>query len=832
MDVSAGSNRPGASRPATCVRVFIGGFPNDYEKRDVMALFEAFDIGWEKVIMLRPQVKTVSSCASVVMQKRFVEPALEAFEGMQVEGYHDAIRIAVADGSQKRGVELSASSTGTYTEADHQKEPEADGHLPDIISSHPLEPRQPHDALTGPGPYDANGSAIGYFQSQQSPAPAAAEQSSVLPHISHEQYVAYEGPPATEGFHLETAPLLHPTYDETHGVRGQDPLRVEASHGSSKPPSAFPPAQFTQPRAEMPFVGRSTPQAHTHSIQGYAYREHIPIGRPVEEEPAAIFGEAVVNSGMASAVRAVDHHRNHLPSTSILRESANDMSLHYGDRDRHNLSHFADNHGDFVPVPAPVGTQVDAFHGAAPDCVYPHEHSANDKYSLSHVPPPPPTTAPAPNDTLEVPVKMGHPDEAIPPPPPPPPLPVDPNSRAIYFQVYEDPSKELNVSILSEVVSRYGTPLKIKIEQKGRSLFSQGWIIMSSHEEALDCIKNLNGKSIFEDTMHLTMEHSKRADVDIPANNDLEWDYTTGTGTVLLLAGMTDARDAETCEMLFSISSIQCLLGVYGDVMRVKVIKVATGGERGDPQGQALVQLRTADAVTNATEKLHGCPAYGAKLRVVRSSNKNRLVPSNTEDPYYRESLNGPHRFGLNYPREELFKNTHPPSTSLFLDNLPARFWTEGDSVVDEALLEPFSEFRALGAGVVEQENTASDADPQQPGRKRKIAVMYRGVVDFAEIQDAVAALIHFHDTSLQPGEDKISVTFSNYAFNPAKHPLNWVGKNRQPVAEQPHKAKSKPSRGAPDRDKKNNGKGGKDREKGRLQGADAKRPKKARHTN
>eukprot|EP00659_Diplonema_papillatum_P001028 gene1028-1578_t len=99
---------------------------------------------------------------------------------MQVEGYHDAIRIAVADGSQKRGVELSASSTGTYTEADHQKEPEADGHLPDIISSHPLEPRQPHDALTGPGPYDANGSAIGYFQSQQSPAPAAAEQSKTM----------------------------------------------------------------------------------------------------------------------------------------------------------------------------------------------------------------------------------------------------------------------------------------------------------------------------------------------------------------------------------------------------------------------------------------------------------------------------------------------------------------------------------------------------------------------------------------------------------------------------------------------------------------------------
>uniref|UniRef100_A0A8C1PK10 Polypyrimidine tract-binding protein 1 n=1 Tax=Cyprinus carpio TaxID=7962 RepID=A0A8C1PK10_CYPCA len=171
------------------------------------------------------------------------------------------------------------------------------------------------------------------------------------------------------------------------------------------------------------------------------------------------------------------------------------------------------------------------------------------------------------------------------------------------------------------------------------------------------------------------------------------------------------------------------LVGVYGDVMRVKILF--------NKKENALVQMSDGTQAQLAMSHLNGQKLYGKALRVTLSKHTTVQLPreGHEDQGLTKDYSNSPlHRFKK--PGSKNYSNIFPPSSTLHLSNIPP-------SVTEDHLRGLF-----LTSGAVVKAFKFFQKD-------RKMALIQLGSVD-----EAIESLIKFHNHDL--GENHhLRVSFS-----------------------------------------------------------------------
>jgi len=191
-------------------------------------------------------------------------------------------------------------------------------------------------------------------------------------------------------------------------------------------------------------------------------------------------------------------------------------------------------------------------------------------------------------------------------------------------------------------------------------------------------------------------------------------------GSVLLVRGLPE--DKVSPDMLFT------LFGVYGDVIRVKIVY--------NRRSNAMIQFANPAHAQQARANLDQVPFMGRQIAVNFSKNAEVLIPSNpklSSDLAKDYSSSPLHRYRLPHSKNE--QHISPPSNQLFISSLP-------DSVTVDEVRAFFSQ----------DEHKVSEA--RIFGDKKKMAV-----VTYPGIAEAVDALIRFHNAKF--GERYVKVSFS-----------------------------------------------------------------------
>uniref|UniRef100_A0A4W5P6Y2 Polypyrimidine tract-binding protein 1 n=1 Tax=Hucho hucho TaxID=62062 RepID=A0A4W5P6Y2_9TELE len=195
----------------------------------------------------------------------------------------------------------------------------------------------------------------------------------------------------------------------------------------------------------------------------------------------------------------------------------------------------------------------------------------------------------------------------------------------------------------------------------------------------------------------------------------------TGGNCVLLLSNLNPERVTPQCLFI--------LFGVYGDVMRVKILF--------NKKENALIQMSDGTQAQIAMSHLNGQRLHGTALRVTLSKHTNVQLPreGHEDQGLTKDYSNSPlHRFKK--PGSKNYSNIFPPSATLHLSNIPP-------SVVEDDLKMLFA---SSGAMVKAFKFFQKD---------RKMAL-----VQMDSVEEAIEALIKFHNHDL--GENHhLRVSFS-----------------------------------------------------------------------
>jgi hnRNP-L/PTB/hephaestus splicing factor len=179
-----------------------------------------------------------------------------------------------------------------------------------------------------------------------------------------------------------------------------------------------------------------------------------------------------------------------------------------------------------------------------------------------------------------------------------------------------------------------------------------------------------------------------------------------------------------TTDILFT------LFGVYGNVMRVKILY--------NKKDTAFVQFQTVEQATTARQYLDKVELFGQTIYVSTSRNKevslpplnSKFEPSQLTKDYSDSKL---HRFRM--PNSKNAKHVCAPSSSLHISGLP-------EGTTDEQLESFFSEQVTIEGAKMFENNSRM------------------GFVHFASIADAISALLLFHNAKF--GGRLIKATFSH----------------------------------------------------------------------
>ncbi|XP_067309822.1 polypyrimidine tract-binding protein 1a isoform X1 [Pseudorasbora parva] len=196
---------------------------------------------------------------------------------------------------------------------------------------------------------------------------------------------------------------------------------------------------------------------------------------------------------------------------------------------------------------------------------------------------------------------------------------------------------------------------------------------------------------------------------------------TAGGNSVLLVSNLNPESVTPQCLFI--------LFGVYGDVMRVKILF--------NKKENALVQMSDGTQAQLAMSHLNGQKLYGKALRVTLSKHTTVQLPreGHEDQGLTKDYSNSPlHRFKK--PGSKNYSNIFPPSSTLHLSNIPP-------AVTEDDLRGLF-----LSSGAVVKAFKFFQKD-------RKMALIQLGSVD-----EAIESLIKFHNHDL--GENHhLRVSFS-----------------------------------------------------------------------
>ncbi|XP_027146101.1 polypyrimidine tract-binding protein 1 isoform X6 [Larimichthys crocea] len=190
---------------------------------------------------------------------------------------------------------------------------------------------------------------------------------------------------------------------------------------------------------------------------------------------------------------------------------------------------------------------------------------------------------------------------------------------------------------------------------------------------------------------------------------------------VLLISNLNPERVTPHCLFI--------LFGVYGDVMRVKILF--------NKKENALVQMSDSTQAQLAMSHLSGQQLHGKSLRITLSKHTSVQLPreGHEDQGLTKDYSNSPlHRFKK--PGSKNYSNIFPPSATLHLSNIPP-------SVVEDDLKMLFS---SSGAMVKAFKFFQKD---------HKMALIQMG-----SVEEAIESLIEFHNHDL--GENHhLRVSFS-----------------------------------------------------------------------
>uniref|UniRef100_A0A672IUS8 Polypyrimidine tract-binding protein 1 n=1 Tax=Salarias fasciatus TaxID=181472 RepID=A0A672IUS8_SALFA len=195
----------------------------------------------------------------------------------------------------------------------------------------------------------------------------------------------------------------------------------------------------------------------------------------------------------------------------------------------------------------------------------------------------------------------------------------------------------------------------------------------------------------------------------------------TGGHNVLLVSNLNPESVTPHCLFI--------LFGVYGDVMRVKILF--------NKKENALIQMSDGTQAQLAMSHLNGQRLHGRAMRVTLSKHTTVQLPreGHEDQGLTKDFSNSPlHRFKK--PGSKNYSNIFPPSATLHLSNIPP-------SVVEDDLRRLFG---SSGATVKAFKFFQKD---------RKMALIQMG-----SVEEAIESLIEFHNHDL--GENHhLRVSFS-----------------------------------------------------------------------
>uniref|UniRef100_A0A8C7F392 Polypyrimidine tract binding protein 1b n=1 Tax=Oncorhynchus kisutch TaxID=8019 RepID=A0A8C7F392_ONCKI len=324
----------------------------------------------------------------------------------------------------------------------------------------------------------------------------------------------------------------------------------------------------------------------------------------------------------------------------------------------------------------------------------------------------------------------------------------------------------VTLDVLHQIFSKFGAVLKIITFTKNNQF--QALLQYSDGLTAQHTKLSLDGQNIYNACCTLRINFSKLTSLNVKYNNDKSRDYTrpdlpTGDShpsidhqamaaafgppgiisanpyagahafppaftiqqAVLILKVLKDMVSNSCC----SLPILNLCEGVYGDVMRVKILF--------NKKENALIQMSDGTQAQLAMSHLNGQRLHGTALRVTLSKHTNVQLPrEGLEDQgLTKDYSNSPlHRFKK--PGSKNYSNIFPPSATLHLSNIPP-------SVVEDDLKMLFA---SSGAMVKAFKFFQKD---------RKMAL-----VQMDSVEEAIESLIKFHNHDL--GENHhLRVSFS-----------------------------------------------------------------------
>ncbi|XP_065309895.1 polypyrimidine tract-binding protein 2 isoform X3 [Dermacentor albipictus] len=193
------------------------------------------------------------------------------------------------------------------------------------------------------------------------------------------------------------------------------------------------------------------------------------------------------------------------------------------------------------------------------------------------------------------------------------------------------------------------------------------------------------------------------------------------TSCVLLVSNLN--------EQMVTPDALFTLFGVYGDVIRVKILF--------NKKDSALIQMAEPQQAQLAMSHLDKLKVYGKPIRVTPSKHHIVQLPKDGQPDagLTKDYINSPlHRFKK--PGSKNYQNIYPPSATLHLSNIPP-------TVSEEQIREAFTQ---TGGTVVAFKFFPKD---------RKMAL-----IQMASVEEAVTALIKMHNYQLSDS-NHLRVSFS-----------------------------------------------------------------------
>uniref|UniRef100_A0A669DP49 Polypyrimidine tract binding protein 1 n=1 Tax=Oreochromis niloticus TaxID=8128 RepID=A0A669DP49_ORENI len=283
----------------------------------------------------------------------------------------------------------------------------------------------------------------------------------------------------------------------------------------------------------------------------------------------------------------------------------------------------------------------------------------------------------------------------------------------------------VTLDALCQIFSKFGTVLRIIIFTKNNQF--QALLQYSDGASAQAAKLSLDGQNIYNGCCTLRISFSKLTSLNVKYNNEKSRDFTrpdlpTGDGQPTM----------EHTAMATAFITPHCLFilfGVYGDVMRVKILF--------NKKENALVQMSDSTQAQLAMSHLNGQRLHGKPVRITLSKHTSVQLPreGHEDQGLTKDYSNSPlHRFKK--PGSKNYSNIFPPSATLHLSNIPP-------SVVEDDLKMLFA-----SSGAVVKAFKFFQKD-------HKMALIQVG-----SVEEAIESLIEFHNHDL--GENHhLRVSFS-----------------------------------------------------------------------